>query len=144
MRPISIKRFEIFYLLSFVVGLLNMVVAWDATMQQMAAAGPGMEDYGPAIMVGSVAIGALITLLLWFFAARKASNIARWIIVIFFAISLLSNVMSLARGSFPDGLGAVIAIVSLLLEAAAVVMLFQPDARAWFANDEAVGADTFE
>ncbi|MBW4329960.1 hypothetical protein KY084_03610 [Stakelama sp. CBK3Z-3] len=146
MRPTSIKRFEIFYLLAFAVSVLNIFVGWNGAIDRMRETSPGTEVYGPAILVGGLAISAIITFLLWYFTARKASNVARWIVVIFFLFSLVSTLISLSHGTFATGISGILSIVSLVLEAGAVAMLFQADARVWFAgaSDPEATADTFE
>ena len=43
----------------------------------------------PSIMIVSIVVGAVISLLLWYFVARQAAVVAKWIVVVFFAIGLL-------------------------------------------------------
>lgn len=146
MRPVSIKRFEILYLGAALVGLINTALSWNTASAQVAQSSPGAEAIAVPLLVGGTLISLLITGLLWYFTARRGSNIARWIVVIFFAIGVLSLIVTVPSGRFPTGLQGVIAIASFVMQAAAVVMLFQRDAVAWFKGDEAAAVDatTFE
>lgn len=139
-RPASIVNFERAYLARIVLGVIGAALTWNVVVEQ-ASMNPAVERFGPGfvptILGGGVVIGLAVSLLLWHFAARKASVVAKWIIVVFFALGLLSKVYSLASGAFPGGLTAIISAIDVLLGAAAVWFLFQPDARAWFGETTA-------
>jgi hypothetical protein len=109
-------------------------------------AAAGME-LGAGAVIATMAVGTAISLLLWFFVSRKASAIAKWIIVLIFVVGLLSAVGVWAPGLFSGpwtGLKTVSAVM-VLLEAAAVYFLFRPDAKTWFdgpaADDPASATD---
>lgn len=130
MRPRSIVIFEACYLSGMVVGLANIALIWSnframPEMTQMVARFPW---YFPV----TFGFGIAINLLLWFFAARRASVVAKWIIVVFFALSTLSLLLSLFRPVAVDGMRLIGAIV-WVLNAVAVFNLFTTEARAWFA-----------
>ena len=94
------------------------------------------------VMLGSVIVGFGISLLLWFFTSRMRSNIAKWIIVIFFVIGVLSLVFTILNGSSPAGIPGILSILSTVLQAVAVFMLFKPDAVAWFKGQPTGPAET--
>ncbi|GAA4765363.1 hypothetical protein GCM10023219_07800 [Stakelama sediminis] len=146
MRPQSIVRFEIFYWLSFVVSIAETALAWNDTKAQMAAANPVALQFFPAMMVAGIAISLIITAVLWYFAARKASNVARWIVAIFYGIGLVFWLISLVGGKLPVGIPGVLQVVGIVLQTLAVIMLFRPDAKAWFEKTptEAETTETFE
>ena len=138
-RPVSIIRFEQLYLAGFAVGVINTVVSWSAAQERAAAS---VALFGPAFLPIATAIGFAITLLLWYFIARRGSAIAKWIATVFAAfaaIGLVIGIIGLLGGaslSLTTGLG----FVSSLLQIGAVTFLFRPDTRAWFGEPAAEGA----
>lgn len=144
MRPNSILLFERLYLASLVVGVINLVLSYERIVAQMqrdpAVAQLGWGSGAVIVMFG---LGMAVSLMLWYFTARRGSSIAKWFLVAFTAIGLLSLPTTLATGS---GLPLIMAIVINLLQLIAVVMLFRADARPWFSRKEPAAADpaTFE
>lgn len=134
MRPKSIQRFDMFYLGALALGLVNTALSWNATMERLNAEAATAAIATP-MMVGSVAIGFGISLLLWFFTSRMRSTIAKWIVVVFFVLGVLSLLFSLLNGQFPGGIGAAVSVIAIILQAVSVYMLFQPDAVAWFKGE---------
>jgi FtsH-binding integral membrane protein len=136
MRPKSIQRFDIFYLGALALGLVSTAIGWNATMERMQADAATAAIATP-VMVGSIVIGFGISLLLWFFTSRMRSTIAKWILVLFSVLGVLSLVFTMLNGASPGGIPGILSIVSTVLQVAAVVMLFQPDAVAWFKGEQA-------
>lgn len=133
-RPISIVWFERCYLGCVAVGLVNTALQWPKMMAQLAE-NPGTAQLGGGmsiIMIGTMLLSIAISLLLWYFAARKAAVVAKWIITVFFVISLLGIGFSAMTGTFPTGISGILGVVALVLNAIAVWNLFRPDAEAWF------------
>ena len=85
MRPASIVNFERLYLGALVVGLINTVITWETTLAEVKAQ-PGVENMGSSIFYITLAIGFLIPVLLWYFVARRASVVAKWILTVLFVI----------------------------------------------------------
>lgn len=140
MRPVSIIQFERCYLGAIAIGVINSLLLLPATLRTMQASAAAAA-FGPAVVYASLGIGLLISLLLWFFAARKASVVAKWIIVVFFAFAVLG----LLRGvltRFAPGLPGVLQIVAFVLQAVAAYLLFRPDSNRWFAGRSDLG-ETF-
>lgn len=144
-RPVSIVWFERCYLGALVIGLLNAVLRWPE-MMAAAANQPNADQLGasfvPTVLIVSLLAGFGISLLLWYFAARRGAVVAKWIITIFFVIGLLSIGFSVVTGSFPTGIGGVIAVVVEVLQAIAVWQLFRPDAEAWFDKRQPIDSAT--
>lgn len=144
-RPVSIIWFERCYLGALVIGLINAVLRWPE-MTAAAANQPNADQLGagfmPTVLIVTLALGFGISLLLWYFAARRRANVAKWIITIFFVLGLLSFGFTAVTGNLPKGLGGVIAVVTWVLNAVAVWQLFRPDAEAWFENKLPVAGTT--
>jgi drug/metabolite transporter (DMT)-like permease len=130
-RPQSIVNFERCYLGSVALGLIATALNWShmqslvAVQQSTAMVG---RWYAPTLIVVSL----IINLLLWYFAARRGSVVAKWIVVVLFAFACLGIVTGFAMHTNPPGIAGVISVVVFVLEAIAVWLLFKPDAKAWF------------
>lgn len=141
MRPPSIIQFGRFYLGALAVGLVGNILNWD-NATAMLQEEPNAAVLGTGFLFISMAVGLAISLLLWFLAARKAVGVAKWIIVVFFAIGLISVPFSLGQLS---GIAMVTSLVAMALQAAAIYMLFRPDAKKWFAGEKTVDLEkTFD
>lgn len=168
MRPASIIQFERLYLASLAVVIIQSVAAYfvvrEAFGRMPAGADmpPGMGGMFSGIMIGSMIIGLLfsvgIPLLLWWLAARKRIEVAKWLLL---AISVLSMMawlgglimllvmpMQVAQdlAGFTGLQTGLIAIdgVGEALGIAALVFLFRRDATEWFRTASPnVNADVF-
>lgn len=137
-RPTSIIWFERLYLASTLLWLIQEALAWPNT-RQIVADSPQAAQLGAdtivSLYVGSMAFIAILSVLLWYFAARQRANVAKWIIVGCFAIGLffyLPGQLATLRNA--PSLQSAIAVAVLLLTAGAIAMLFRRDAVAWFRN----------
>lgn len=146
MRPESIVNFERFYLGALGVGLVNTALSWGAT-QEMLASDPalGAAGFGTGFFVSVLGLGLIIPLLLWFFIARRGSNIAKWILTVLFVIGLLGTIPLLTGSTpLPGGtIALVLTLVATAMQAYAVFMLFKPDAVAWLKGETRVDPGTF-
>lgn len=142
MRPTSIVNFERCYLGAILVGLLNSAITVPTMMRDPQVA-QATATLGTGFLYISMLLGLVVSLLLWYFAARRASVVAKWIIVVFFAFGMLGILRRLMSG-FPTGGTAVLGIVSIVLQAVAVYLLFRPDAAAWFRRGHEPAVDLDE
>jgi hypothetical protein len=130
-RPKSIRLFELFYLGSVLVEAVNTAMTWAATdanpqtIQVKQMLGP----WFPALLT---VFTFTLWLLLWYFAARTRSNIARWVIAILYVLGLIGFVFSLTVSGPQLALPLGLSVVSLILTTLAVICLFRRDASAWF------------
>ena len=139
MRPSSIVNFERVVLASIVLGLINTVLIWDRLSAAVAASGLGT---GMAVAIQALTI-AIYLLLIWFIA-RKASNVARWIYVILCAIGLVFGAMGLGQTAALYGnLVLVINLVQYALSLASIWLLFRADSNAWFRGERAADPGVF-
>jgi hypothetical protein len=130
-RPKSIRLFELFYLGSVLVEAVNTAMTWAATdanpqtIQVKQMLGP----WFPALLT---VFTFTLWLLLWYFAARTRSNVARWAIAILYVLGLVGFVFSLTAGGPQSVIPLGLSVVSLVLTTLAVICLFRRDASAWF------------
>lgn len=141
MRPQSIRRFEQVYVAAILIGIVQIAVSWGPLNAQMAtalAAAPNLPAGFGATMLGiGYGVSLLIQLLLLFFIARRGSDVARWIYVILFALALLAIVRSIGQPN-PLGLAPrILSIIGFVLQLIGLVLLFRPDAKAWFSRNRA-------
>lgn len=142
MRPQSIVRFEQAYLGSVLAWGANIAVRWQPMLdsfdgQPAIAGNPQMASVVHTILIATTLFCLMLWLLLWYFTARRASEVAKWVVVVFFGISALLFPFSLLSYSVVGLLGTATTIVTFALNAVAVWLLFQPDARTWFAGGDA-------
>jgi hypothetical protein len=128
MRPASIVNFERLYVGAIIVGLVNTYLSWDKSLAMLRSQ---PVQVGSGFLIGTTAFGLAIQLLLWFFIARRGSVVAKWLLVVLFALGILLLIVALVRNPAIGGVTGVLALVNYALQAAAVWMLFRPDSKAW-------------
>lgn len=146
MRPKSIIVFEWLYLGSAVLSLA--MSPWTIPQaQELLRANPAsaqFEDFAQTMTIVSLLVGVALSLVLWYFIARRASNVAKWIFV---AITLLGTLSAInlyvnpAAGMARPGLSTVPMYV---LHLAAMYCLFRQDAVAWLEGKTPVDVRDFD
>ena len=142
MRPHSIVMFERLILGSLAVSALSFILSYDE-VTYLLASDPAMQELGlgSGFLLGVVAAGYAIFLLLWVLIAHKASNVAKWILIVLAALGLISLPGLLSE---PWNTTALLGLASYGLEFAAIIYLFRDDARAWFKGEWHGDATTFD
>ncbi|QGN55113.1 hypothetical protein GKE62_11670 [Novosphingobium sp. Gsoil 351] len=138
MRPQSIELFEKVYLGAIVIGLINTALSWSQVNAMLNDPRAQAAGLGTGTLVFGVFVGVLIPLLLWYFVARRASNVAKWIYVVLTALGLFGFLSSLANPLVPKGLVTLLGALAVLLQVYGAWLLFRPDAVAWL---ESKGVD---
>lgn len=147
MRPQSINNFSRFYLGAVAVWLINLVTGWNRAMGIMQQnpqfrAQPEMMQIVPVLMGGMSALVLFLSLLMWWLVTYKRSSVAKWILVVFYAVATLSLPLSLMSWQVNGALATGLVVIGWLLQTAAIVMLFRKDSNEWFGvsdNDEPEG-----
>ena len=138
MRPKSIELFEKVYWGGTALGLVIAALNWGnvtATFNTPEARSLGM---GSGFLIGTIVVNLIISLLVWYFIARRASNVAKWIYMALTAIGLFIVLRSLANPTAANGLPLAGNLVVIGLQLYCAWLLFKPDAVAWL---ESRGAD---
>lgn len=130
-RPRSIELFERCYLGGWAVAVVNTLLNWSKWQDDPRIA-QAAEQIGSWYLPTTTIIGLMIPLILWYFIARRASAVAKWIMVVLTALGLVGIAISLAMGTFPTGLSGIFGLVGVALNVAAATMLFRADAKPWF------------
>ena len=147
MRPQSIELFEKVYLASIAIGLVNTVLSWSQVDAMLADPRMQAAGVGTGTLVFAVVIGILVPLLLWYFIARRASNVAKWIYVVLTAVGLFGFLSAVANPMVAKGLVTVLGAAATGLQVYGAWLLFRPDAAAWLEGKGADGPgdpETFE
>ena len=136
MRPGSITIFHRLMIAVIAVRLTQTVAAWSQS-QALLEANPATSWLGSWWFLGGVTLVSYgFYGLIWYRIVARAGNVARWIFAVITVLGLIGMPMNLANAS--SGLISpftmLLMIVSALLQLAALVCLFLPDARRWFAN----------
>ena len=131
MRPQSIIRFEQFYLASAAVGALNDCLNFAGI------GGPTeLSDAGNIVALVLVALVYGLSFLLWFLITHRASNVAKWILVVLTVLDLLAMVLSVLIFADTDKVDMVLMLLAMVLQCASMVYLFRRDAAEWLRNKD--------
>lgn len=141
MRPQSIVRFEQAYLGATLLWLVNLAQGWstrlDSVNRNPAFAGnPQMAELAQTMMIGTTIVMLALWLLLWYFTARRASVVAKWVVVVLFGVSVLGLPFTLMSYPVTGALGTALSLGTFALTAWSVWLLFRPDAQRWFAGED--------
>jgi hypothetical protein len=140
-RPQSIIWFERLYLLGLVVAFAVGLFNWTKT-QAIVAASQTLPSWYPLVMT---AVSLILNIVLWYFIARRGSNIARWIYIVLFAFALIGTAATLLSpmlrlfGTFT----LVTSLLLTVLRGVCVFLLFRPDAQGWFRGERGNIGDVF-
>jgi uncharacterized membrane protein len=141
MRPQSIVRFEQAYLGATLLWLVNLGIGWKTRLDSLNsnpafAGNPQMAELAETMMVGTTVVMLVLWLLLWYFTARRASVVAKWVVVALFGLSVVGLPFTLMSYPVVGALSAVLSLTTFALTGWAVWLLFRPDAQLWFAGDD--------
>ena len=133
-RPKSIRRFELFWWGSALFWAVATRLAWDRNQGKLLADARTRDvaQWGQWFWIG---VTVLLTALLWWLVARRASAIGKWLVVAWSALGgvlALIRVFSLTVGRTFHPFSESAHLLTAILSVAAAVMLFRDDARAWF------------
>lgn len=120
MRPQPIVYFERTYLLSVALGGASVAAYWGELRQ---VAQPVVLAVTSALMLGMMATLAL-------FVSRRRSEVCKWIVIVLTVASIAFSLPSLPA-SLAAGPRGWLGIAQLLLQSAAILLLFTPPARHW-------------
>jgi len=135
MRPKSIVYFEWIVIASLVLSMLGLLLAFATVGQLVMLVG----DAGAAIFGIWFLMIAVFAVLLYFIS-RRASEIAKWIYIGLCAIWLVLMVIGVGQTASGPALFMLINFIQFGLTVASIVMLFQADSNAWFAQGAASAA----
>lgn len=126
MRPTSIVRFEWLSLLALVIGLVMAVLSWSQSLAVARSAGLGK---GSVLLVQAFSVA--VPLLLILLVSRRASVIAKWILIVMF-LGGLAMIFASPKITLASGPHFLVQIAQIMMQAVAIVLLFTEESRRWF------------
>ena len=120
-RPESIAWFERLYLGSLAVSVAIMAMGWDST-----------GKIPLVYLLPALFLGLLLPIILILLVSRRRSRVAKWVLILLFALGLASNL----AGYNPNGDTRlnVAALIITAMQMLALALLFTAPARAWLAG----------
>ncbi len=126
LRPQSIIRFEQVYLVSAALNTLVEVLSF------MGISGPSDIDRKNIVLeLSIVALGWVLLFFFWYFIARRASNVAKWLFVGLTVLGLLILVPDGTKLAQTNPIYAALTALITLLDFASIAFLFKRDAVDW-------------
>ncbi|MGB5724583.1 MAG: hypothetical protein WBM39_09205 [Parasphingorhabdus sp.] len=127
-RPLSIIWFERLFLASLALSFIDILVHRDAYLGTVDVS----DELGQIFVLATIVATVFwfgIEILIWFFIAHRASNLAKWINVVLLILSLGLAVPYISEFSPSENF---FTALTLSLLTGAILCLFRPDARIWF------------
>ena len=143
MRPRSIVLFDGLFLGSLVLGVINTAMSFEANLALIRAdPAAAQAGFGTGFLLFTTTVGFAIPLLLWYFISRRASNVAKWILIALTGIGVLAIIPALQQLAKLGTLPMAVSLLITALQVIALALLFRDDARAWFASRGQGGPDS--
>jgi hypothetical protein len=124
--PKSIRRFAGLYWASAAVSIGNIFLNYAALRAYAVA-----RQSSPAGPILAVVITTVTALIFWFVITRRASNVGKWVLIVFSVFDLIQLPRLIDYVLAIGPLYGVLNGLSLLLLLGALVMLFRRDAVIW-------------
>ncbi|MEA3043615.1 MAG: hypothetical protein QOH47_1453 [Sphingomonadales bacterium] len=137
-RPASIRWFERIAYLSLAMSTMITFIVYS----EMRSMPPDPAHAGPGRVFAFLAITLAVYIPLVRLAAHRASNKARWILVVLLCASFI-GLLSVPAMLDYGGPSAPIALAQFPLTAILIWLLFRADSRRWFAGRRAVDPEVF-
>lgn len=137
MTPDSIRRFNILFPFATLLVLVSAVLSF-AGLEEQALAGVGSPQDGTGAMgvwmvVASIFIFLLLAAVLWTMISLLRMAFMRYALALIVLYALFQNYQALTNQG-PNA-ATLVDLAASLVAGWAVILLFQPDARAWFAQN---------
>ncbi len=136
MQPRSITLFSRIFLASVALATMLSALNFEVLKAKLVRQDPGAASLGEGVMILAIAVGIAVPTVLWFLIAQRASNIAKWLLVAFTAVSLglqPPRVMAILSSLDPVALLGLLAALGQMI---AIGFLFRADAREWLGREQ--------
>jgi hypothetical protein len=145
MRPESIRWFERVYIGRIILGVsLSLYLMWWRV--KMLGYFPSLDRGIGLRWLVSLVGGCVVQFLLFYFIARRASTVAKWIFVVLTVIGVIPVFLLVIAPNFLPAALKMGPLFGVGLDFTMIMLLFQPDSRAWFERRGVIEedyADTF-
>jgi hypothetical protein len=141
MKPLSIKRFEQLFIASAVITVLATMLNYGVLRSQAIAQGSAA-----ASPIAGVVFELLVSLALWYAIVRRASNVAKWILVVLVTLGAISLPWTYEEVFLVSRSYSLLSIVAFVLSLASTALLFTQESIVWLKSKGTVlpvSADIF-
>lgn len=125
--PSNVAWFEVLMYASLGLGVIVSTLQWSQSVERASAMGLGAGF----VLFVQASVVAFIVLFIWLIA-RRQKNWARWIFLILGVLGLPFSLWSAWRLLLAGLATGTLMFVQLLMQAAAVLLIFTGNARDWF------------
>ncbi len=136
MQPPSIINFSRIFLASIALATALAAFRFPALKSALIRQEPTAASLGDGVLALAITLGQVVMLVLWFLIARRASNVAKWILVLLtllgFALLMPEMRASLSHFAWQPTLSIFVAFLQVI----AIAFLFRADAREWLSHDQ--------
>jgi hypothetical protein len=136
MQPPSIINFSRIFLASVGVTALLAALNFPALRTTLLRQDPAAASLGDGVLILALALGIAVLLVLWFLIARRASNVAKWVLVALTAVSVALQAPKVGAILMSLDPIAALGLLAAIGQIAAIGFLFRADAREWLSHDE--------
>ena len=137
MTPNSIRRFNLLFPIATLLVLVSAVLGFSGLEEQARAGvgdgGDGASATAVTMVVASMFIFLLLAAVLWTTISLLRLSMMRYVLALIVLYALFQNYRALTTQG--PGAAALVEFAASLVAALAVVMLFRPDAKLWFAEN---------
>ena len=124
------------------MGIINAALSYQDNLAWLQAdPATAQIGFGSGFLIFTTLVSFAIPLLLWYFISRRASNVAKWILIgmtVLGGLTMIPTLQQLAQiGTFT----IMAALVITAMQFIALAFLFRSDAKAWFASRGQSGID---
>ena len=123
--PNSIKRFEMFFLGSLVLGIFQSAILQNSIGIADSEFGMGVAAFS---LLVSLFVGAIVLA-----TSRKKSVVCKWVLTVFSILGLIAYIPTLAV-MMEAPVAAVISGIQFALQAFGIYELFSAESKKWFAS----------
>lgn len=143
-RPPSIIAFERLFWASIFVGVVSTFFAWDSMMTTLQRDSALELRTGATAIIVMLFIMSAISVAFWYGIARRASNVVKWIYVVWMGLGSISTITSLGDAKGLQGVALVMSLISTALTIGSIACLFRSDAVAWLTGKASVDPGIFD
>jgi uncharacterized membrane protein len=132
--PKSVWWFEKLMWLSLLLGVVVAWLDWDRIISEAQEAAGAMPIAVQTVSIFTIVITIAVMLGLVFLIARVRQNWARWVFAVLFVLGLPFVVLKLPADLSANPTAGALSVVQLVMQVTALVLIFVPSARPWFAK----------
>lgn len=141
-RPTSIVWFERLFVASILLSVVRASINWIENFTSGDFNLEGWTNFTTMMMLATL-ISFTIEIGLWYFIARRASNIAKWVLIAKTSLGLAViswTLTPLLQSNLATLIGFTLFIHLFII--LSIVFLFRRDARGWFREKDTIREDT--